>query len=127
MTAEVGGLVEGTVVRLANYGAFVELPDGKAGLVHISEVADGYVSEISDYLRVGDKVTARVLRVDERGRYELSLKRAQPDWRPGRSRRGATTGDSFEDKLKRFMKESQERQSELKRNTEGKRGRGRRG
>ena len=125
MTAEIGGLVEGTVVRLTNYGAFIELPAGRLGLVHISEIADAYVSDISDYLRIGDTVTARVLGVDQAGRYELSLKRAAPDWQAGDARTGAATGDSFEDKLKRFMKESQAKLLELKRNTEAKRGRGR--
>ena len=127
MTVEVGGLIEGTVVRLVSYGAFIELANGQVGLVHISEVADGYVSDIAEHLQVGRKVRVRVLRVDKQGRYELSLKRAQPGRPDRRSRGGGPTGDSFEDKLKRFLKESQERQLELKRNTEAKRGRGRRG
>ena len=127
MTAEAGGLVEGTVVRLAHYGAFVQLPDGQLGLVHISEIADAYVSNIADHLSVGDRVTVRVLRVDDEGRYQLSVKRAKPDWHEPKPRSGHPPGDSFEDKLQRFMKESQERQLELKRHTEGKRGRSRRG
>jgi len=127
MTAKDGGLVEGTVVRLASYGAFVELPSGEAGLVHVSEVADSYVSDVGEHVRVGDKVTVRVLGVDEKGRYKLSLKRARPDWEGGRPRGGGASSESFEEKMKRFMKESQERLLELKRNTEAKRGRGRRG
>ena len=88
MTAEVGGLVEGTVVRLASYGAFVELPNGEAGSIHVSEIADSRVSDLSKHVRVGDRVMVRVLEVDGRGRHKLSLKRARPDWRGGRPRAG---------------------------------------
>ncbi len=127
MTAEVGGLVEGTVVRLASYGAFVELPSGEAGSIHVSEIADSCVSDLSKHVRVGDRVMVRVLEVDGRGRHKLSLKRARPDWRGGRPRAGGANGESFEDNMKRFTKESQERLLDLKRSTEAKRGRGRRG
>ena len=127
MTGEISGLVEGTVVKLAKYGAFVGFPDRRVGLVHISEVANAYVSDIGDYLRVGDKVKVRVLGVDQEGRYELSVKRAQAGRGAADVQAGKPTEDPFEDKLKRFLRDSQERQAEVRRNTESKRGRSRGG
>ena len=127
MTGEISGLLEGTVVKLAKYGAFVEFPDRRVGLVHISEVANAYVSDIGDYLRVGDKVKVRVLGVDQEGRYELSVKRAQADRGAADAQAGKPTEDLFEGKLKRFLRDSQERQAEVRRNKESKRGRSRGG
>ncbi|MFP3489470.1 S1 RNA-binding domain-containing protein, partial [Staphylococcus sp. SIMBA_130] len=56
MAIEVGSKLQGKVTGITNFGAFVELPDGKTGLVHISEVADNYVKDINDFLTVGDQV-----------------------------------------------------------------------
>ena len=56
MAIEVGSIVEGTVSGITNFGAFVELPEGKVGLIHISEVADEYVSDVKDFLKEKDKV-----------------------------------------------------------------------
>jgi S1 RNA binding domain protein len=119
MSIEVGSIVEGTVVKITHYGAFVELPDGKSGLVHISEIADTYVKDVKDYLRERDTVRVKVLGVNEKGKLDLSVKQAlSPEERAARAR--ART--SFEEKLKAFMKESEERLLDLKRNTEAKRG-----
>ncbi|MDQ7827484.1 MAG: S1 RNA-binding domain-containing protein [Armatimonadota bacterium] len=119
MSIEVGSIVEGTVVKITHYGAFVELPDGKSGLVHISEIADTYVKDVKDYLRERDTIRVKVLGVNEKGKLDLSVKQAlSPEERAARAR--ART--SFEEKLKAFMKESEERLLDLKRNTEAKRG-----
>lgn len=119
MSVEVGNIVEGTVVKITHYGAFVELPDGKSGLVHISEIADTYVKDVKDYLKEHERVRVKVLGVNEKGKLDLSVKQAlSPEERASRAR--ART--SFEDKLKAFMKESEERLLDLKRNTEAKRG-----
>jgi len=119
MSVEAGNIVEGTVVKITHYGAFVELPDGKSGLVHISEIADTYVKDVKDYLKEQEKIRVKVLGVNERGKLDLSVKQAlSPEERASRAR--ART--SFEDKLKAFMKESEERLLDLKRNTEAKRG-----
>lgn len=121
MSVEAGTIVEGTVVKITNYGAFVELPDGRSGLVHIREIADTYVKDVHDYLREQEKVKVKVLGLNERGKLDLSVKQAlTPEERVARVR--AKT--SFEDKLKAFMKESEERLLDLKRNTEAKRGGG---
>lgn len=119
MSVDAGTIVEGTVVKITNYGAFVELPDGKSGLVHISEIADIYVKDVKDYLKERDRVRVKILGINEKGKLDLSVKQAlSPEERVQRTR--ART--SFEDKLKAFMKESEERLLDLKRNTEAKRG-----
>ena len=63
MQVEVGAVVEGTVTGITKFGAFVSLPDGKSGLVHISEIANTYVSDVNEFLKLGDKVKVRVLAV----------------------------------------------------------------
>ncbi len=121
MSVDVGSIVEGTVVKITNYGAFVELPDGRSGLVHIREIADTYIKDVRDYLREQERVKVKVLGVNERGKLDLSVKQAlSPEERVARAR--AKT--SFEDKMKAFLKESEERLLDLKRNTEAKRGGG---
>lgn len=66
MAIEVGSVLEGTVTGITKFGAFVELPDKKIGLVHISEVANEYVKDVHDFLKVQDKVHVKVLSIDEK-------------------------------------------------------------
>ena len=144
MSIEVGSVVEGVVTGITNFGAFVELPEGKTGLVHISEVADVYVKDVHDFLQEKDKVRVKVLTVDERGKIGLSIKQVQkkkseehaaagsPSVRsphPARGPRDFRKGNrfnhsnaSFEDKLSRFLKDSDERLTDLRRKTDSKRG-----
>lgn len=145
MALEVGEIVEGTVTGIAKFGAFVELPERKTGLVHISEVASEYVSDVNEYLKVNDKVKVKIVSIDERGKIALSIKQAAPagvkrEERPAREKtefshsrkspsfagpRPARKQDlpaSFEDKLSRFLKDSDERLLDLRRNVESKRG-----
>ncbi len=119
MSLEAGTIVEGTVVKITHYGAFVELSDGKSGLVHISEIADTYVKEVRDYLKEQDRVKVKVLGYNDKGKLDLSVKQAlDPAERQARIRAKA----SFDEKLAKFLKESEERLLDLKRNTEAKRG-----
>ncbi len=78
LTAEVeaGQFYEGKVVRLADFGAFVEILPGKDGLVHISQISQERVANVSDHLTVGDIVKVKVLEVDRQGRVRLSIKEA---------------------------------------------------
>ena len=78
MSIEVGAVVEGTVTGITNFGAFIELPGGKVGLVHISEVADVYVRDVKDFLKERDKVQVKVLSIDANGKIGLSIKQLQP-------------------------------------------------
>ena len=120
MAIAVGSIVEGVVTGITNFGAFVELPDKVTGLVHISEVADAYVKDVRDYLKEQDHVKVKVIHVDEKGKIGLSIKQANPSPRVSRERRQPTV--SFEDKLAKFIKDSDERQLDYRRATESKRG-----
>lgn len=119
MTIEVGSILEGVVTGITNFGAFVELPGGVTGLVHISEVADAYVKDVRDYLKDQDKVKVKVISVDPKGKIGLSIKQANPTVR--RPERKVPQA-SFEDRLAKFIKDSDERQQDIRRNTDAKRG-----
>ena len=129
MQTEVGAVLDGRVTGITNFGAFVALPGGKSGLVHISEVANTYVRDIHDFLSEQQEVKVKVLSISPQGKISLSIKQAVPpppprERRPERTERkgaprasgaaGASgeyiprgSGDpAFEDKLKRFMQES---------------------
>ena len=161
MSIEVESIVEGVVSGITNFGAFINLPENKVGLVHISEVADVYVKDVKDFLKEQDKVKVKVLSIDDKGKIGLSVKQAQekkPEEQPQREQRGfaarqqheggsgfqrgdgfrgaggdfrrsgsqrfgsAGTNASFEDKLSRFLKDSDERLTDLSRKTDSKRG-----
>lgn len=134
MSIDKGSKLQGKVTGITHFGAFVELPNGKTGLVHISEVANKYVKDINEHLKVGEQVKVKVLQVGNDGKIGLSIKKAtdQPTpsrgSRPGGNRRGGRSFGSasrtmtFEDKISRFMRDSEERLSTLKRQTESKRG-----
>ncbi len=148
MSLEVGAIVEGEVTGITNFGAFVQLPEGKVGLIHISEVSNVYVKDVHDFLKEHDKVKVKVLSIDARGKIGLSIKQlmpppeapAKPQFKPqskpqrpqneNRERRGGMRQQtarpvpalSFEDKLSKFLKDSDDRMLDLKRNTESKRG-----
>ncbi len=129
---DVGQIVEGVVTGITNFGAFVLLPNGETGLVHISEVADTYVKDIEEHLQKKDKVKVKVLNVNGDGKIGLSIRRVTSDGKKNtQQRKGPRSGGgrsqgvpslSFEDRLSKFMKESDERQQDLKRHTESKRG-----
>ena len=78
MQLEVGTIVEGKVTGFTSFGAFIDLGEGKKGLVHISEVANEYVKEIGDHLTVGQEVKVKILSIGDDGKISLSIKRAQP-------------------------------------------------
>ncbi|MCZ8535349.1 S1 RNA binding domain protein [Paenisporosarcina quisquiliarum] len=136
MSIEVGSKVEGKVTGITNFGAFVELPGGSTGLVHISEVADNYVKDINEHLKVGDVVEVKVMNVEADGKIGLSIRKAKPQAerperpeRPQRPRnnnrpndRDRPSKENFEQKMARFLKDSEDRLSTLKRATESKRG-----
>ena len=75
---EVGAILEGKVTGITKFGAFVALPGGKSGLVHISEIAYSYVSDVADHLAEGQDVKVKVISIDENNRINLSIKRALP-------------------------------------------------
>ncbi|MGG3560788.1 S1 domain-containing RNA-binding protein [Neobacillus rhizosphaerae] len=134
MSIEVGSKLQGKVTGITKFGAFVELPEGSTGLVHISEVADNYVKDINDHLKVGDLVEVKVLNVEKDGKIGLSIKKAKDrpepqqrsqSQRPRQGRandRNNARPENFETKMAKFLKESEDRLTSLKRHTESKRG-----
>jgi len=131
MELTVGAVLEGKVKSITNFGAFVALPENKTGLVHISEVANTYVSDVRQHLTEGQDVKVVVLSAEE-GKVNLSIKRleAKPrqderaprrDAAPRQARTAPTpppapkTADQlFEEKLKQFMSESDSKISSLR-------------
>lgn len=119
MPVAVNGIVEGTVTGITNFGAFIQLPEGKSGLVHISEISHDYVKKVSDYIKVGDKVKVKVLSISDDNKISLSIRQAKPkttqpveiEW--GGQDNGQK-GLSFEDKLNQFLKDSNEKMDQLK-------------
>lgn len=119
MPVSVGKLVEGTVTGITNFGAFVQLPEGKSGLVHISEISHDYVEKVEDYLKRNEKVKVKVLSITDDGKISLSIRQAKPktskpieiEWNKVDE---AQKYMSFEDKLNQFMKDSGEKMDTLK-------------
>ena len=130
MQLEVGQIVEGKITGITKFGAFVSLSDGKSGLVHISEVANTYVSDVSSHVSEGESVNVKIIGISPDGKINLSIKKALPDERPamphqprqparGNPTRGYPTRGSnpaaspsepsFEDKLKQFMQDADSR------------------
>ena len=70
---EVGGIYYGAVTRIASYGAFVDLGQGREGLLHISKIAKEHIRRIEDYLQIGEKVTVKVIEIDNQGRINLAM------------------------------------------------------
>ena len=115
---EVGATTQGVVARIENYGAFLQLEDGRMGLVHISEIDRNYVKDVREHLREGDTVEAKVVAIKDDGKIDLSIKALQ-DPAPPRQRRGSDP--EFEQMLKKFMRQSEERQVDFRRATDHKR------
>ncbi|AVL00518.1 S1 domain-containing RNA-binding protein [Pediococcus inopinatus] len=152
MAIEVGSKVSGKVSGITNFGAFIDLGDHKTGLVHISEVSNGFVKDIHDVLTVGDTVTVKVLTVGDDGKIGLSIRKAEEQ--PAQEQHSNSTHSNhaghttsshhsskpsshyqghsnnshheepkdFDSLLSGFLKDSEVRLTTLKHNTEGKRG-----
>ena len=74
----VGSILDGKVTGITKFGAFVSLPEGRSGLVHISEIAYSYVSEVSEHLKEGQEVKVKVIGIDQANRINLSIKQVAP-------------------------------------------------
>ena len=86
----VGSILDGKVTGITKFGAFVSLPGGKSGLVHISEIAYSYVNEVSEHLKEGQEVKVKVIGIDQANRINLSIKQVEPA--PQRPARPANNG-----------------------------------
>jgi S1 RNA binding domain protein len=117
----VGDVVNGTVERIVNYGAFVRLENGQKAMIHISELSYNYVKNVGDVLTLSQQVTAKVIKIDEKGRIDLSIKALQvKEPRPVRRE------EDFEKKLTSFMKQSEEKIADLNSKVKDSRGGSRR-
>ena len=120
MDFEVGAIHTGKVTGITKFGAFVTIAPGKSGLVHISEIASTYVSDVREHLTEGQEVTVKVIGVDQSGRMNLSIKSAksepspEPRRSPPQKQPTYAAEPTFEDKLKRFMQDSDNKMSGLK-------------
>lgn len=151
MQLEVGSILEGKVTGVKKFGAFVALPEGKTGMVHISEVSNEFIQDLSTVLSEGQTVKVKVINIAPDGKIALSIKRTLPPpprgERAGGQKQGggprpkgakgqradtgrvwqprvqAPQGDmSFEDMMARWKTRSEENNADLKRATEGRRG-----
>jgi len=137
MQLEPGTIIEGKVTGITPFGAFISFGDGKTGLVHISEIALGYVKNVQDHLKENDMVKAKILSVDQNGKISLSIKQAlsneRPrDKKPERSQSPKRPEDidwskkarptSFEDMMAKFKQDSDEKLSDMKKAIDSKRG-----
>ncbi len=142
MEAEVGSVVEGKVTGITSFGVFVQFEENTTGMVHISEVAETYVKDIKDFVKVGDAVKVKILAVTPEGKISLSMKQAQETPKPNRRERSSknsgfqspkTTGSfefcpkqkenlSFEDMMSQFKQTSDEKMGDLKKVIDTRRG-----
>lgn len=143
MQIEVGQIIEGKVTGITNFGVFVDLGEGKTGLVHISEIAQTYVSDVREHVKENDTVKMKVLNISEDGKISLSIKRALEPQTPSQHNRRNGNGTnqrsarpqkrepdftspaavwtpkksesaSFEDMMAKFKQTSDEKFSDLK-------------
>ena len=125
MSIEVGSKLSGKVTGITHFGAFVLLPGGVTGLVHISEISHSYVKDIHEFLKVNDEVTVKVINVDKDGKIGLSIRQTVENPNPPAPRqRSPHQRQSFEDKMSRFMKDSEDRLQALRRSESKRGGRG---
>ena len=136
MQIDIGSVYDGTVTGLTKFGAFVKLENGVSGMVHISEVSNEYVNDISEHLSEGDKVKVKVLEINEKGKVSLSIKKALPKeekpkpQKPSKPRRDnkdrgwkgapqeSSAPMSFEDMMAKFKVQSEDKMSDLKRSSD---------
>ncbi len=116
MALTIGQIVDGVVSNVMKFGAFIDLGEGKSGLVHISEISDKYVQNVSDVLEKGQNVKVKIISLDDHGKIALSIKQAQPKEETKKLREVKEVkfekeqkGMTFEDKLSKFLKDSNEK------------------
>ncbi len=145
MDLVVGNIYTGKVTGITKFGAFIELEPRVVGMVHVSEIANCFVQQVSDYLTIGQEVRVKLLAISEDKKLSLSIKKVDPpkpagdrprsfEKKPQAERKPApakaedaqpkSENDAFESMLNHFRQSSEERISDLRRNTDGRRGSG---
>ena len=149
MQLEVGQILEGKVTGITNFGAFIDIGNNKSGMVHISEISNKFVKNISDFLSIGQNVKVKIINISEKGEIGLSIKKLDEnntekfhkfdkglrenvdkrnsssklsnfEWQSSKRKKPS----SFEDMLSMFKSTSEEKMSDLKRSTDSRRGNG---
>lgn len=124
MDLVVGQVYDGKVSGLKTFGAFIDLPNGQTGLVHISEIADRYVKDVNEVLTLDQEVKVLIMSIEGK-KIGLSIRRAQETPKENKKQADDSTRlISFEDKLSKFIKDSNEKMIDIKRNVDNKRGGG---
>lgn len=133
MPLEEGKIYEGAVSSIAAFGAFIQLPEGRTGLVHISEIADSYVKDIKEHVKEKQNVRVKVLNIGNDGKINLSIRQAKDpkavpkpaevNWKVEVKKQVVGT---FEDKISRFLKDSEESILSVKKQEGNRRGNNRR-
>ncbi len=134
---EIGSIVDGKVVSVMPFGAFVDIGNRQSGLVHISEISSRYVNDINECVKKGDSVKVKVIKIDDNGKISLSIKQAEEkkerNQRPKQEKKGpvrpadidwgASSNESMslEDMLSKFKQDSDEKMQTLRRNNDSKR------
>ncbi len=98
---KVGDIVDAEIYKVTKFGAFVKLPFGKRGLIHISQICDSFVENISEHLKIGDRPKARIVGIDK-DRIDLTLK--LKDYTSYYPKDKDFKSSEFEEKLKGFLK-----------------------
>ena len=121
MQLEVGAVVNGKVTGITNFGAFVELENGKTGLVHISEISTSFVKRVEDHLKEGQEVKVKIVSISKEGKIELSIKKAlakaEEDKKREESRKKASSL-KFEDMMSKFKRLSDDKLLDFNRKSE---------
>ncbi len=132
MQITIGEIIEGKITGITKFGVFVDMGSGKSGMVHISEVANTFVSDINEIYKVGDTVKAKILNITEEGKISLSIKKASEQPKKQFKERKSGTNSykpdssftwtpkkqepaSFEEMMNQFKQSSDEKFSDLKR------------
>lgn len=102
-TFKVGNIVEAQVSRITDFGAFVKIDNGNVGLIHISQIADDFVKDINEHLKVGEQLKVRVIKIGPGKKIDLSLKQPAESHRKNDS--GFKSSD-FEQELEKFLQTS---------------------
>lgn len=134
MQIEVGQILEGKITGITRFGAFVDIGEGKSGLVHVSEVASTFVNDIHDFIKEGDTIKVKVMSISDDGKISLSIKKAVEQSAPREKNREVrqrnnnnteamhhavwtprkSDSDSFEEMMARFKQTSEDKFSDLK-------------
>ncbi len=138
MQLEIGTICDGKISGITNFGAFVSLPGGKTGMVHISEVSNKFIKDIREVLTENQDVKVKVISIGEDGKISLSIKQTEVKEEKPKKPRPPRNADvwqgsksepkeqsmSFEDMMAKFKQVSDEKMTDLKRSKESKHGGG---